>query len=53
MMKRVEIADIALKNLKDNRKENSGYFSKRNYYIDLCSLVVIDKMIKCENLLQN
>jgi hypothetical protein len=46
IMKKVEIVDIPLRNLKDNRKENSKYFSKRNY-INLCSLVnVIEKMRK-------
>ncbi|GBC03167.1 hypothetical protein RclHR1_00500015 [Rhizophagus clarus] len=46
MMRRVEIADISLRNLRDNREENSDYFSKSNY-INLCSLVkVIDKIRK-------
>ncbi|CAB4373877.1 unnamed protein product [Rhizophagus irregularis] len=44
MMKKVEIVDISLRNLRENRKINSVYFSKRNYTY-LCSLVnVIDKM---------
>ncbi|CAB4402688.1 unnamed protein product [Rhizophagus irregularis] len=44
MMKKVEIVDISLRNLRENRKINSEYFSKRNYTY-LCSLVnVIDKM---------
>jgi hypothetical protein len=46
MMKRVEIAEIALRNLKDNRKENSKCFTEENY-INLRKLTnVIDKIRK-------
>ncbi|GES97479.1 kinase-like domain-containing protein [Rhizophagus clarus] len=46
VMKRVEIADIALRNLRDNRKENSKCFSRDNY-INLRKLInVIEKLRK-------
>ncbi|GBC01762.1 hypothetical protein RclHR1_04320003 [Rhizophagus clarus] len=46
MLKKVEIADTALNNLRIHSEENLKYFSKENY-INLCHLVtIIDKIRK-------
>ncbi|GES97471.1 kinase-like domain-containing protein [Rhizophagus clarus] len=45
MLKKVEIADTALNNLKINEDKNSKYFSKENY-ISLCNLITIISKIR-------